>query len=245
MQLLFDLHTHTVASGHAFSTWKENIEEAAKKGLMAVGCSDHCGAALKAPGALYFGNCRAVAGEIMGVRVFTGIEANIIDYKGTLDMGDEVLAKLDYVIASLHVPCIPSGTREENTSALIGAMKNPWVKIIGHPDDDRFLLDHPRLVDAAARYKVALEINSSSMSARTGRKNADKNIPRLLELCRQYRVPVIAGSDAHIWYDVGNMKIAEKLLEECSFPEELVLNTRMENLDYIVNQKEKLEFLHL
>ncbi len=37
MQLLFDLHTHTVASGHAFSTWKENIEEAAKKGLMAVG----------------------------------------------------------------------------------------------------------------------------------------------------------------------------------------------------------------
>lgn len=41
MKLLFDLHTHTVASGHAFSTLKENIEEAAAKGLKAMGTSDH------------------------------------------------------------------------------------------------------------------------------------------------------------------------------------------------------------
>lgn len=243
MQLLFDLHTHTVASGHAFSTWKENIEEASRKGLLAVGCSDHCGRIPGAPNELYFGNCKAIAEEIMGVRVFAGIEANIIDYRGTLDMKDEVLKKMDYVIASLHVPCIDSGSREENTAALIGAMQHPCVKIIGHPDDDRFPLDYPALVAAAACNHVALEINSSSMSARTGRRNADKNIPQLLALCKQLRVPVIVGSDAHIWHDVGNTAVAEQLLKDCAFPEELVLNTRLENLDYVINQKQKLTFL--
>lgn len=81
------------------------------------------------------------------------MEANIIDLEGKLDAEEAVLKKMDYVIASLHVPCVKAGTREENTNALIGAMKNPYVKIIGHPDDDRFPLDYEKLVKAAAKKK--------------------------------------------------------------------------------------------
>ena len=163
MKLLFDLHTHTVASGHAFSTLKENIEEAAAKGfkshwehqITTVPCRD-----LRSLFILL--NFKAIKEKILGVRIFTGMEANIIDLEGKLDAEEAVLKKMDYVIASLHVPCVKAGTREENTNALIGAMKNPYVKIIGHPDDDRFPLDYEKLVKAAAKEKVALEVNNSS-----------------------------------------------------------------------------------
>lgn len=241
MQMLFDLHTHTIASGHAFSTLKENIQEAKDKGLKAVGISDHSGGIPGAANELYFGNGKAVKDNIMGLDVFFGIEANIIDFDGNLDVKESILQKMDYVIASLHVPCINSGSSKQNTNAIIGAMQNPFVKIIGHPDDDRFPLIYDDLVKAASKYNVALEINSSSMSERTGRKNADKNIPILLDFCKKYNVPIIVGSDAHIYYDVGNMQVAKKLLNTCNFPEELVLNSKLENLKYVINNTQKLK----
>ena len=106
MKLLFDLHTHTVASGHAFSTLKENIEEAAAKGLKAMGTSDHYSAMPGSAQPIYFTNFKAIKEKILGVRIFTGMEANIIDLEGKLDAEEAVLKKMDYVIASLHVPCV-------------------------------------------------------------------------------------------------------------------------------------------
>lgn len=61
------------------------------------------------------------------------------------------------------------------------------MKIIGHPDDDRFPLDYEKLVKAAAKEKVALEVNNSSFSPRTGRLNADKNLPVMLSFCKNTR----------------------------------------------------------
>jgi putative hydrolase len=163
------------------------------------------------------------------------MEANIIDLEGKLDAEEAVLKKMDYVIASLHVPCVKAGTREENTNALIGAMKNPYVKIIGHPDDDRFPLDYEKLVEAAAKEKVALEVNNSSFSPRTGRLNADKNLPVMLSFCKKYKVPVIVDSDAHIFYDIGNLDRAKEMLEACEFPKKLILNTKLKGLSYVLN----------
>ena len=56
MKICFDMHTHTVASGHAFSTFKENVEEAAAKGLCAMGMSDHAPAMPGSAQEIYFGN---------------------------------------------------------------------------------------------------------------------------------------------------------------------------------------------
>ena len=85
MKLLFDLHTHTVASGHAFSTLKENIEEAAAKGLKAMGMSDHYSTMPGSAQPIYFTNFKSIKEKIMGVRIFTGMEANIVDLEGKLD----------------------------------------------------------------------------------------------------------------------------------------------------------------
>lgn len=237
MKPLFDLHTHTIASGHAYSTLKENIEAAKERGLVAMGFSDH---ACTMPGAahpFYFGNFKIIRETISDIRIYKGIEANILNYEGSIDVKNELASKLDYVIASIHRPCIDSGTAEENTRALVGAMQNPFVKMIGHPDDSRFPLDYEELVYAASREKVALELNNSSFCPETTRQNCRQNALILLKLCRHYDVPVIMGSDAHIYYDIGEMTRSEAIIQEMNFPPELVLNYHMEGLDYVLNQE--------
>ena len=62
---------------------------------------------------------------------------NIMDYDGNIDLDEFYLQRMDYAIASLHPPCIPFGTMEENTNAVLKAMENPYVKILGHPGDPR------------------------------------------------------------------------------------------------------------
>lgn len=235
MKALFDLHTHTLASGHAFSTLKENIEEAGRKGLWAIGTSDH---AEKMPGANpnVFINYKVVQKSVEGVRVFCGIEANICDFDGTIDVEESLLQKMDYVMASLHTPCIQSGTVEQNTAALIGAMKNPYVKIIAHPDDSRYPLDYEALVQAAKELGAALELNNSSLIPDSTRLNGRENAKVLLNTCKRFGAPVILGSDAHIWYDVGRFEEAYALLEEVNFPQELVLNLSPDGIRAVLNE---------
>lgn len=236
MKLLFDLHTHTIASGHAFGTLKENIEEAAAKGLKILGTSDH---AVNMPGTtnpIFFTNYRAIPEEVLGVKILKGIEANIMDYEGKIDVEEKLYPVLDYVIASLHVPCIKSGTVEENTNALIGAMKNPYVKIIGHPDDSRYSLDYDRLTDAAKEHEVVLELNNASFGPASGRQNAYENDQILLEHCKKKKVPIILGSDAHIFCDVGRFEGCMKMLELCDFPKELIINHKKRGLLKVLNK---------
>lgn len=237
MKAIIDLHTHTISSGHAFSTLKENIEGAKENGLKIMGLSDH---ATTMPGTahpFYFHNLKIINEEIMGIRVLKGIEANIIDFNGTIDVEEELAKELDYIIASLHGPCISPGTMEENTKAIIGVMDNPYVKVIGHPDDSRFPLDYEKLVLAAKEKNMVFEVNNSSLSPKSFRANAAENYKILLELCKEHEVKVILGSDAHIYHDVGRFDNCYKFLKEMDFPENLVLNFNLNCLDYLLGKR--------
>ena len=224
MKPIIDLHTHTISSGHAYSTLMENIEWAKKHGLKYYGISDHAPSMPGTAKPIYFRNLNIIHKEIDGVRILRGIEANILDYTGKIDIDEVFPEKLDYVIASLHSPCIIKGNKEDNTNALIGAMKNPYVKIIGHPDDSRYPLDYERLVKAAKEYDILLEMNNSSLGEISYRLNARENYMELLNLCKEYKVKIIFGSDAHICYEVGDFSSNIKLIEEIGFPKELIVN---------------------
>lgn len=100
---VFDLHTHTMASGHAYSTLLENLTEAKHKGLLAMGTSDHSPGMIHTTHKAFFENYKILPRTFEGVRLLRGMEANIIDYEGTVD-GGLVMKDLDYVIASLHTP---------------------------------------------------------------------------------------------------------------------------------------------
>ncbi|MCH4889789.1 phosphatase [Acidaminobacter sp. JC074] len=227
---IIDLHTHTVSSGHAYSTLEENVKGALRKGIQILGMSDHAGSLPGAPHVFHFHNLKIIPEYIEGVRVLKGIEANIIDYKGTIDVEDELLDKLDYVIASLHPPVITPGNLEENTDTLIKTIQIPQVKIIGHPDDGRYPIDYERVVKAAKAHDTLLEINNASLTPSGTRQGTVENSRRILELCKEHQVSVILGSDSHISYSIGDFDKCLSLIKEVDFPKELIVNNDIHKL---------------
>ncbi len=222
-----DLHTHTIASIHAYSTLTEMIQAAANRGLELFGCSDHGPAMPGSLGGQYFINFKVIPRELFGVRILMGAELNILDPSGAIDLSEQTLAKLDYTVASIHGPCYSGKTVSENTSAYLGAIENPYVRIIGHPDDGRFPSDFETLAAAAAQHHKLLEINNSSLSPKSFRKNSRENYITLLEYCRRFQTHIIVSSDAHFFCDVGNHDYAWDLLKEVDFPEKLIVNTSL------------------
>ena len=238
MKDLLDVHTHTTASGHAYGTMHENILAAQAKGLELVGISDHAPSMPGSAHEYYFLNFHVIPREFCGVKVMMGAELNIIDYSGSTDLSARVLKSLDYAIASLHNPCIESGSVAENTAALIGAMKNPHVVIIGHPDNPNYPVDFEKLAQAAADNHVLLEINNSSYNLNGYRAGSRENAKLMLAACKKFSAKVIMGSDAHIYSDVGNHSLSQEILRENNFPPELVINSDVEKfLDYVKFRK--------
>lgn len=234
---VLDLHTHTVASGHAYCTLREMAKAAADKGLEILGITEH---APKMPGTchkFYFENLKVVSREMYGIQLLLGSEVNILDSEGNIDLAPKTLARMDVVIASLHTPCIEPASRLENTQAYLNVMKNPYVNIIGHPDDGRYEIDYEALVQGAKEYGKVLELNNHSLNPECTRANAVENDTVMLNLCKKYQVPIVMDSDSHFDLLIGEFDRARALLTELDFPEELVLNRSADAIRGYVNRK--------
>lgn len=236
MKYVLDTHTHTIASGHAYSTIREMARSASEQGLELLGITEH---APMLPGTcreMYFNNLKVIDKEMYGVELLLGTELNILNYRGQVDLSNSILRDLDIVIASLHTPCIHPGTIEDNTSAYLHVMKNPYVDIIGHPDDSRYKINYKELVLASKENRVLLELNNSSLTPGGVRQNPLENDITILNYCRQYNVPIVLGSDAHIDTCVGKYNYAEDLIKDIDFPEELIVNKSVAELKKFVNR---------
>lgn len=228
MKIVCDMHTHTIASGHAYSTILEMANVAKEKGIELLGITEHGPIMPGACHKIYFENLKVVPRKIGNVKLMLGAEVNIKDLNGGVDISQRLLGKIDYAIASFHPNCIQSGTREENTHAAIQVIKNPLIQILGHPDDDRFPLEYEEIAKAAATYHTIIELNNHSLGPDGARPGADANDAVLLELCRKYKVPIIINSDAHFSTQVGEHEKALAFIEQIKFPEELIINTSVD-----------------
>lgn len=235
MKYEVDVHCHTIASGHAYSTIIENALEAAKKGLKMIAVTDHGPALGEGINRYYFGNMVVIPRQIEGVYVLRGIEANILDDKGTLDLSERYLKKLDIVLAGLHNGCYSGGTVEKNTRAVIETMKNPFVDIIVHPGNPEFPLDIDKFVEAAREYNVHIEINNSSFTV--SRKGSKQNCIQIAKKAASIGAKVCLGSDAHICFDVGNFDEAQEIIKEAGISEETILNTSAEKVVEFLKSK--------
>lgn len=230
-----DLHTHTIASGHAYSTRKEMIDAAAAKDLEIYAITEHAPAMPGSCHHMYFMNFRTLPRKCGDMTVFYGAELNILDYDGHVDLPESTLKQMDLTFASIHSPCFQAGSVKENTRAYIKTMQNPYVNIIAHPDDARFPIDYRELVKAAQEYHVILEVNNASLSPGSFRGDPRELYQQMLELCMEYQVPVVMDSDAHIDEKVGEHSYAQKVLDRANFPEELVINAHPELLKEYIN----------
>ncbi len=240
MKIVADLHTHTIASVHAYNTALEMINHAQQIGLYAFAITDHGESMHGSPHPYYFMNLHAIPRVIGGVRVLKGIEANITDAQGGLDADEQVLSNLDFCIASLHMPTFHDEVNVETcTEAYMKMAENPHINMIAHSGSPYFRYDYEKVIKEFAYRGKLIEINNASI------KHKPSFVPNCIEiakLCRKYSCRVSVDTDAHFITQLGRADEALRMLSEIDFPQELVVNSSVENLNkYLTEMNIPLE----
>lgn len=192
-----DVHMHTTESDGR-DTLEEMAEAAAARGLEYIAITDHSRALAMANGLdeeralAHAARVRALNGRHRGLTLMAGIECDILA-DGRMDLSDDCLSRLDIVIGSVHSAL--SQTEQEMTARLIRAIEHPSVDIIGHPTNRRLLrrqasqVHIEKVIDAAARNGVALEINCNPERLDLSDSHA--------RLARDRGVKLVISTDAH------------------------------------------------
>ena len=242
MNIEVDTHSHTLVSGHAYSTIREMAKSAAEKGLKGLAITEH---APMMPGTChlyYFVNLRVVPRQMCGIELLMGSELNIMNERGEVDLPDSILKQLDLTLASMHTPCY-EGERDirKITKAYIKVMENPYIDIIGHPDDGRFPVDMEVLAKEAKQTGTLLEVNNASLRPEGLRQDTQGNCIKMLEACKKYGTMITLGTDSHVDVDIANYKYVEEVLNKVNFPEELIANVSLEKLKMVLKRNKKIK----
>jgi DNA polymerase (family X) len=203
-------HCHTVASdGH--NTLEEMAVAAQELGLEYLGIAEHSKSSIQAHGIdaaklrSQIAAIRKLNKKLDGFRVFAGVECDILR-DGKLDFDDEILAELDFAVASIH--SVFNLSEAEMTKRIIRAMENPFVTILAHPTGRLLLKRDPYLVDVRAVLEAAAA-TGTWMELNAAPKRLDLDW-RWWPLAKEKGVKCVINPDAHrterlqdLWFGVG------------------------------------------
>lgn len=230
IKLIADLHMHTVASGHAYSTIEEYAAAAKKKGLKAIAITDHGPAMPGGASPYHFSNQRMIPDLLNGVRILRGGEINIVDPEGHLDLADEYLKTMDFVSIAMHPLCGYEGSGEkENTKVLLRAMENRYVRVLAHPGNPMFPIDYKKVIPEAKERGILIELNNSSLTI--SRKGSYERCFAIAKFVKKIGWKVTLGSDAHISTMVGDLNVALKMAVDAGLERDDIVNTSMALID--------------
>ena len=168
MNIIGDMHTHTLASTHAYSTITENCRSAAERGIKVVAMTDHWGEMPDSPHIWHFDNLRVLPRRICGVTVLRGVETNIKNDDGEVDMPRKTLEKLEWVVASMHRQVYTPSTVENHTRAYLKVAEDPIVDVIGHCTTSIFPIDFEKCIKKFKECGKLVDINESSILYKSG-----------------------------------------------------------------------------
>lgn len=235
MKLIADLHTHSIASTHAYATITEMAQEASELGLFALAITDHARTMPGAPGPFYFESLCILPNYLKGVRLLKGIEANICDYEGNLDVEKSLQESLDWIVASLHTLTIDGeATVEKCTNAYLNLAKNPNVNVIGHSGAEYFKYDYEKVIPEFAKEGKLVEINDSAFRYK---KSCLENCLNIAKLCKKYKARICVDTDSHFTHTLGRGVETLKMLKDIDFPESLIVNTSVDRLKAYFDEK--------
>ncbi|MBC3943698.1 phosphatase [Erwinia persicina] len=227
-----DLHMHTVASTHAYSTLRDYVLQAQTCGVKLLAITDHGPDMADAPHYWHFVNMKVWPRLVDGVGILRGIEANIKNVQGEIDCSGPMLDSIDIIVAGFHEPVLPPQDKATNTEAMIATMANGLVHIISHPGNPKYPIDIQAVAEAAAKYDVALELNNSSFT--TSRLGSEPNCRAVAAAVRDAGGRLALGSDSHTAFTLGNFDHCLRIMREVDFPEDRVLNvTPRRLLDFL------------
>jgi DNA polymerase (family 10) len=219
---------------HVHTDWSDGtapilgmIRAALRSGYRYVGISDHSKAAAYAnglDGARLAEQAKAIAlarREATGCSILHGIEVDILA-DGTLDLADDVLGALDFVIASVHSSL--SMPKDEMTARIVRAVSHPLVTILGHPTG-RLLLgrrgyafDLEKVATAAAANDTYLEINANA-------QRLDLS-DVLVRQAAKTGVKFAINPDAHAEHAVDETQLGVMVARRAGLTRDQVLNAR-------------------
>jgi len=232
-----DLHMHTVASTHAYSTLHDYVREARLKGITLFAITDHGPDMADAPHYWHFMNMRTWPRLVDGIGILRGIEANIKNSNGDIDCTGPMLGEMDLIIAGFHEPVFPPQDKMVHTTAMIAAMAQGRADIISHPGNPKFPVDIRDIAEAAAAHQVALELNNSSFTY--SRKGSEANCRAIVQAVKDAGGWLSLGSDAHIAWSMGNFEHCRRIMADVDFPAARVLNASPRRVLDFLEQKGK------
>jgi putative hydrolase len=199
------------------------VDFAKKQNLMAIAITDHSRGMPGSPNDWYFKNMNVLPKVIEDIYFLKGVEVNVCDQTGYLDMDNFTMSCLNWVVASMHEETLFQFRFdfEACTNAWLNVAKSPYVNVIGHSGMEEFKYDYEKVIPEFGKNGKLVEINNNSFRIRRG---SSTNCKKIAELCKKHKVPVVLNSDAHCAFQVGNMENSIKMLNEIDFPEELIVN---------------------
>ncbi len=242
MKILIDTHTHTVHSGHAYSTVNENLKYASENNIELVCLTDHAFTMPYAASDFYFYNLSAIPDELYGVKLLKGSELNILDESGSIDdfsRFQNIYESLEFRIASLHPPCISPTSCTDFTNTLINTMKNNNIDCLGHLGDPRYPFDIDEVIKYAKENNTLIELNNSSLNPRNPRFDIDFTL-KIIESCLKNDVQMTFGSDAHFLTEVGNFENIHSLFKEHNISYDNVVTKDINEFLQFIQQNRKV-----
>ncbi|CAH6891232.1 putative phosphatase VCHA39O220_v1_100040 [Vibrio chagasii] len=213
MELKVDTHTHTYASGHAYSTLIENAKSAKQNGLAMFCTTDHSESMPGAPHYWFFSNQRVLPRFIEDVAIIRGVESNIMNTLGEIDIHPSVDKNLDWVIASFHEPVFRPSDSATHTEALLNVIIGGRVDALGHLGNPNFDFDFEAVIQCAVEHNVAIEINNTTLKGNSRVGSVDRCY-EIARIAREKGAFITTGSDAHFCQDVGGLNLVASLLDE-------------------------------
>ena len=224
------LHNHTTASDGA-ATLREMAEAARALGLEYIAICDHS-QSLRIANGLSVERLMGQLDEIeqlnaeyadqgVAFRVLSGTECDILR-DGDLDYPDDVLEKLDLVVASIH--SLFKLPEAEQTARLVRAAEHPHVDVLGHPTGrlllrrDGYAIDHEAVIAACARTGTALELNANPW-----RLDVDW---RWLRRATAAGVVIAINPDAHATHELENVRWGVSVAQKGWLTPAQCLNTK-------------------
>jgi len=228
-----DFHSHSLFSGCGVHTIIELLQAAKERGMAGLAITDH--------GKFVGGNANSVFFErlldpVSGIRFLKGIEANLDPLTGKTDVPIAFLQNLDIVLLGLHDNLPQAQSAEFYTNLLLSTLeKNPFIDVITHPNSLQYPLNFDRLIEAAIRLDVVIEMNNSKVMLK---RSPTLEVERLILACKKRACRVALSSDAHCVHELGRDEDIRPLLAKHQFPEELIVNrTSASAFEFIAERK--------
>ncbi|NNN58470.1 phosphatase [Vibrio sp. 1-2 (7-a)] len=222
MEFKVDTHTHTYASGHAYSTLIENAKLAKENGLDMFCTTDHAESMPGAPHYWFFSNQKILPRFLDGIAIIRGVESNILNTEGDIDIPLSVDRNLDWVIASFHEPVFRPANKETHTEALINVIQNGRIDALGHLGNPNFDFDFQAVLTCAKEHNVAIEINNTTLKGNSRVGSVDR-CHEIAQIGKDLGVFFTTGSDAHFCHDVGNLDLVGELMDKVGIDSKKVI----------------------